>query len=48
MKRKEKYLVSVNPALEGVFHVSTSMTCKSYKAEGVSGRNVETKKLSKL
>lgn len=47
MKRKENYLVSVNPALEGVFHVATSFTTNIYKAKGVSGRNVISKRLRK-
>lgn len=47
MKRKVKYLVSINPAIEGVFHVATSFTTDVYKAQGVSGRNVEIKRLRK-
>lgn len=47
MKRKEKYLVSVTPALEGVYHVATSVSTNVYKAKGVSGRNIETSRLRK-
>ena len=47
MKRNVKYLVSVNPAVKGVFHVATSFTTNIYKAQGVSGRNVEIKRLRK-
>lgn len=45
MKKKENYLVSINPALEGVYHVATSFTTNRYKAQGVSGRNVISKRL---
>nr|DAI05797.1 MAG TPA: hypothetical protein [Crassvirales sp.] len=47
MKGNVKYLVSINPAVEGVFHVATSFTTNIYKAQGVSGRNVEIKRLRK-
>lgn len=47
MKKKEKYLVSIKPALEGVFHVATSITTNIYKAQGVSGRNVISQRLRK-
>lgn len=45
MKKKENYLVSINPALEGVYHVATTSTINKYKAKGVSGRNVNSQKL---
>lgn len=45
MKKKENYLVSINPALEGVYHVATSYTTNRYKAKGVSGRNVISQRL---
>lgn len=47
MKRKETYLISVKPALEGVFHIATSNTTDVYKAKGVSGKNIKVKILRK-
>lgn len=48
MKRKENYLVSIIPALEGVYHVATTSTVNRYKAKGVSGRNVISQRLKKM
>lgn len=47
MKKKEKYLVSVEPALDGVVHISTSFGTGIYHALGVSGRKLVTKILRK-
>lgn len=48
MKRKINYLVSIVPAVEGVYHVATSYTYRKYKANGVSGRKVISNRLAKL
>lgn len=48
MKRKVNYLVKVSSATEGVCHIATSYTTKVYKAQGVKGRNVETKRLVEI
>lgn len=48
MKKRDNCLISITPALEGVFHVATIYTSRGYKAKGVSGRNIEYKRLRKL
>lgn len=48
MKKNKRFLVKLNSDIEGVCHISTSMTCKRYNAEGISGRSVTAQRIRKL
>lgn len=45
MKRRINYLLSIDPALDGVCHISTTYTVNTYRAQRVNGRKVISKRL---